>query len=413
MSEQIHQIDQSITSHARAALVRTNSLIRQFGGRLAGSEACRGAAESLCTDLQRVCGSASLEAFSTHPGAFTGFYRIDTVLYLIGLALLFFRQPLAAALVLLLMFIGASLEFGWYVEFYDRLYPRRTCHNVTAVLEPQGEVKQQLIFSGHHDSALELNFLKRNQKLYGLKIILPDFMRTLALTFAWVWVGWRALAGVDPEFAGAVLALLVVGVYFMFTKFFLFGKEAVPGAGDNLIASSMLVELADLLRDPTKPGCSQLAHTRLIFASFDAEESALRGSRAWVKAHRTQLDQLPTLALNIDSIYRVEDLQFLVSDLNNHIKLDRGLADQCCRIAQANGRLCCTGVMVFGGGGTDAAELMKAGVRATTMLAMSTGLVRDGLVYHTMNDTVEAIEPAAVEACLEVACGLAAAIDRG
>ena len=62
------------------------------------------------------------------------------------------------------------------------------------------------------------------------------------------------------------------------------------------------------------------------------------------------------------------------------------------------------------GGGTDAAELAKAGVRATTMIAMPAGVVRDGLVYHTMRDTVDAIEPAAVEACL-IGLALAKEID--
>ena len=68
--------------------------------------------------------------------------------------------------------------------------------------------------------------------------------------------------------------------------------------------------------------------------------------------------------------------------------------------------------MVFGGGGTDAAELTRAGVRATTLVAMPTSLVREGLVYHTMQDTVDAIEPAAVEACLRIAHDLVLELDQ-
>ena len=45
------------------------------------------------------------------------------------------------------------------------------------------------------------------------------------------------------------------------------------------------------------------------------------------------------------------------------------------------------------------------------MIAMSTRLVREGLVYHTMQDTVDAIEPEAVSACLAVAEKLALALD--
>ena len=42
---------------------------------------------------------------------------------------------------------------------------------------------------------------------------------------------------------------------------------------------------------------------------------------------------------------------------------------------------------------------------------MFTRLGRDGLVYHTLNDTVDAIEPEAVKACLQIAHTLALELD--
>jgi putative aminopeptidase FrvX len=173
----------------------------------------------------------------------------------------------------------------------------------------------------------------------------------------------------------------------------------------------MLVELARSFAAQDAVSRSVLKHTRLIFASFDAEEAGLRGSRAWVRTHRAEIEALPSLALNIDSIYKAADLQFMVSDLNSHIALDRDLVRLCRDIAARIGYPSAEGVMRFGGGGTDAAELAKAGVCATTMIAMSTRMVRDGLVYHTMRDTVAAIEPHAVEACLAVAERLACELD--
>jgi aminopeptidase YwaD len=385
---------------------------------LAGSAACRGTAEALRDALARSGTAVELEPFLTHPSAFTLFYRIDVLLYALGVGLLFLNQPLAAALILTFMLVGAGLQFGYYVELYDRLYPQKMCTNVSAVLEPRGTVERQLIFSAHHDSALELKFLKGSQKLYGLKIIVPDAVRFLAAVTAWVWVGWQVSGGrqtagspLAPDFILLARAILVPGFYFVFSKFHLFGDEATPGAGDNLIASALLVELAARFRAKGEPGRSILQHTRLILVSFDAEESGLRGSRAWVRAHRPCLAALPTSALNIDSIYRLQELQFLTSDLNSHVKLDRPLAEQCLRIAHRLGYPAAPAVMRFGGGATDAAELTRAGVRATTMIAMSTRLVRDGLVYHTMQDTVDAIEPAAVAACLAVAEGLAWEMD--
>jgi putative aminopeptidase FrvX len=114
----------------------------------------------------------------------------------------------------------------------------------------------------------------------------------------------------------------------------------------------------------------------------------------------------------MDSIYCEADLQCLTSDLNHHIALDADLAERCVRIAGACGSPMRLARMKFGGGATDAAELARAGVKATTLLAMSTDVVRDGLVYHTTRDTVEAIDPAAVEACLKIAVNLAYELDQ-
>jgi aminopeptidase YwaD len=407
----VQKIERGLTGSAEKVLDRTGAWISRFGGRLAGSAACRRSAEAIQAALEQACGDAHIEPFLTHPAAFARFYRIDIVLYVIGLGLLFFRQPLAAALVLVFMFIGAGLEFGWYVELYDRLYPLESCSNVSAVLQPRGPALRQLILSAHHDSAAELSFLKGSQKLYALKIFLPDLFRATAMTFAVIWTVWQAVSGQAPGFTPLVLAFLVLGFSSVVTKFNLFGKEAVPGAGDNLVAVAMLVELAQRFADPLIPGKSLLEHTRLIFVSFDAEESGLRGSRAWAKAHHAEVSALPTTALNIDSIYSARDVQFLVTDLNSHVRLDAALADHCIQIAAAHGCQAKRAYMRFGGGATDAVELTRAGAHATTMIAMPAGIVRDGLVYHTMKDTVDAIQPAAVEACLAVAEGLALALD--
>jgi Zn-dependent M28 family amino/carboxypeptidase len=279
------------------------------------------------------------------------------------------------------------------------------------MLEPRGQATRQLIISAHHDAAREFRFLRGNQKLYGLKILIPDVFCMLSCLVAWINWGSQVFTYRLPGFTHLSNFVLIIGVYFVFTKFFLFTDNVSPGAGDNLIASTMLVELAKCFRDPLKSGHSFLQQTRLIFISFDAEEAGLRGSRAWVREHKEELQSLPTLALNIDNIYNLKDLGFLVSDLNDHITLDRSLVDRCLLIARELGYPSRTCNMPFGGGGTDAAELARVGVRATTMLAMPTDLVREGMVYHTMQDTVDKIEVEAVRACLKIAEKLALEVD--
>ena len=109
--------------------------------------------------------------------------------------------------------------------------------------------------------------------------------------------------------------------------------------------------------------------------------------------------------LNIDTIYNADQLQFMLSDLNGYVKLSQETALECQQIARQAGYPARLTRMLFRGGSTDAAELAKVGIKATTMIAMPTEIIRDGLVYHTLQDTIDRVEPAAVQACLRVIRG--------
>jgi aminopeptidase YwaD len=390
-----------ITKSARTALNDTANWIDCFGGRLAGSDACRDTAEKLKSELTGPCGEAHLEEFETHPAAFMSFHRISFTVYVISTLLLILRQPIPAAVGFVSIITIGMLEFGVYKELVDFLYPKKTCQNVWAKLEPQGEARQQIIISGHHDSAHELSFLRSHQKLYAFRIILPDWFQMLGVVYSLYWAGYRIFTGADPAYWQLPTAMLFIGIFLFAPKFFLAGPKATPGAGDNLIASAMAVELAR--QASVQPGRSRLQHTRLIFVSFDAEEAGLRGSRAFARRHSSELQSLPTCMLNIDSIYNLDDLQFLINDLNGYVPLSGEVVEECLEVSRQAGIPVRTMKMIFGGGATDACELAKVGVKATTLIAMPTGLIRDGLAYHTINDTVEAIEPGAVEACLRIA----------
>ena len=88
--------------------------------------------------------------------------------------------------------------------------------------------------------------------------------------------------------------------------------------------------------------------------------------------------------LNIDRIYHRGELQFVTRDLDGTVPLSEDLAHQTARLCAAAG-----------------------GPQQFYRLAIGGG----GLVYHTLNDTVHAIEPAAVEDCLQTAARLAEELD--
>ena len=393
-----------LRSLARDAIDLTQRIIDRCGPRLAGTEASRKAARLLAARLHPLCDHVAVEPFSVHPDALMGFIRVTTVLYVAGTALLIASMSLAASVCFTAGALVTTSQFLLYREVLDPLFPRRVGHNVVAILEPEDEPSRQLIFAGHHDSTRVFNMLRRLPQLYRLRLA-----GAFVAVFGMPLVGWLCAAFARQEVPPMIVALdCAMGLVFLGPMWFFLGKEGVPGAGDNLIASSMLVSIARALRSAD----SGLRGTRVILFSSDAEEAGLRGARAFVRRHEAELGRLPTTLLNIDSVYRADRIQFLCSDLNGFVPLDRALADRCVEIAKGLGVAARTFRMYPGAGATDAAEFARVGVRSTTLIALPTDIEGGGLVYHTPHDTVATIQPTAVEACLGVALGLAREVDE-
>ncbi|MHA1671994.1 MAG: M28 family peptidase [Promethearchaeota archaeon] len=179
-------------------------------------------------------------------------------------------------------------------------------------------------------------------------------------------------------------------------------KDGSPGTGGNPIASIIAINAGRTITHLNIIGAPILEHTRIIILSTDGEEAGLRGAAAFVQEHMNNLHSLPTYVFNIDSIYSVDDIHFLTSNINGTVQLSKDMASQCNQIAQNLGYDSKTIPIPPGAGGTDAGEFGRVGIEATTIIAMPTEIIRDDLVYHTINDTVENIDPLAVEAVIKV-----------
>jgi aminopeptidase YwaD len=186
-------------------------------------------------------------------------------------------------------------------------------------------------------------------------------------------------------------------------------KEGTPGAGDNLIASAIAVEVARYFSDS-----KELQHTRIIAASYDSEESGLRGARAFFKRHKHNESLLmgKVYNFNIDCPYEAKEIFFLTSDINGSVKLSESMAQRCTRIAHTLGYDAVSKPIAMLTGGTDAAEAAKVGIEATTLMAMPWDNSSRSSVYHTPQDTPDAIEPEAVEISLEIAIHVIKEIDQ-
>jgi hypothetical protein len=389
------------------ALQFTSDLIDEIGPRLAGTPECLQAAERIHDELLSACDSAEMESFSFHREAFLSFMKVFFIAYLSAIPALIFGDYWLVPAVLCLLFGSAFAltEFLLYLTPFDRFFRRHCGYNVSGFIEPAGEVKQQIIVSGHHDSAYVFNFFKGRQKLYAPRIILGLIVYHFLLLLFVFWGLAECFHVSTPGIANLVRVFWGVGFLFVLQFYFFTSKEISPGAGDNLIAVAMCLKLAQRFGFAKKKGHSLLQHTRLIFASFDAEESGLRGSRAYCRKNREALKSIPTYNFNLESIYNVNELSFLTKDVNQYVRLSKPMVDECMDVTRQLGHDAEEGPITWGGGATDAAEFARIGVAATSLLGMKNRFIRDGLSYHTLEDTVDKIDPAAVRASLEVVAG--------
>ena len=60
----------------------------------------------------------------------------------------------------------------------------------------------------------------------------------------------------------------------------------------------------------------------------------MRGAREYVKHHKLQYSNIPTYNFNMDSIYRLEDLRFLRSEINGIVQLDKSMIQKCNEISE-------------------------------------------------------------------------------
>lgn len=407
------------TRMAKRALQMVSALIEKHGSRLTGSSACKAVADELESLFQKQCDMSVKESFFVHPDAFLGWINILVLLYPIALLFAWLSLPIIS-----LALMGASLvimltQFLLYRELIDPLFAKAEGFNVYGVLEPKGEVEQTVIYSGHHDSAKVFTFYVDKPELYLLRIgigigaILALTLLTIIQSFYQGFTGSLFRVHLPPVGFIVVLGFLTLILPWVLKLSKFASKEGTPGAGDNLIASTMGVELARYFKE-RKEGDKALAKTRLIFASFDSEEAGLRGSRAFYQRHKDNKELLKGRVwnFNVDCPYNAKDLFFLTSDINGSVKLSQEMATECVTIAKSMGFEAFSQPIAILTGGTDAAEAAKVGIEATTLMAMPWDNKNRSNVYHTLDDLPEAIDPVAIERALSIAIRFIEQVDK-
>lgn len=407
----------SLNSYITSELVNdslelTDTIVNECGPRLAGSDGSKLARDKIKDLYEESCDSVRIEEFDVRPNSFLGLIRYSAIVFIISSIFIYLDLIYLAAVGYFIAFFMILSQSFLYWEVFDRFFTKKRGYNVIGSIEPEHEIKQQIIVSGHHDAPYAFHLLEKTPKLYGLLVIGANLSLLTSLILSSWWVFYLVISSDDPSYS-PVLRLILIFAIIPILPFLVFITTTVsPGAGDNMIASVITTKTASIFGQLKKSQENVLKHTRLLVVSFDAEEAGLRGARAFVKRNLNELQSVPTYVFNMDSIYEAKNLKFFNRDLNSTVGLSKSMIKMCQSIAKDLGYEIKDVPMPFGGGSTDAAEFGKEGIHATTLIGLSTSFIRKEIHYHTQYDTVDKIEPEAVEIAFKLIVNFISQIDN-
>ena len=367
-------------------------IIARFGPRLAGSEAEKRAQEYVASLMEKITDDVQVEPFEAPLTAKFGKMKWYAFAYMISLVL-YWLSPGIALIVAFLCAIVLVCDLMRNDGIADFLFPLKTSYNVSATLEPQGEVHSTLMFSGHIDSTQECSWWYR-LKTYGAHLTIAA---GLLIALYPVFLFWDVLSSyVLPQAAHVnnwiyfvfVLLSPVTIVYYTFH-----GDIVVEGACDNLSGVIISKNVVSSFADPNHKGKSILKHTRLRFLSFGSEEKGLRGSTAYSEAHIRELRREDAHLLNTDSIRLADHINIITGELMSFVTFDKALIAKTEAAFQNKSIPYKKAALPMGG--TDAVPFQQENIPSLSIIGMNTKSLDP--TYHTRLDVIDNVDQKALE----------------
>ncbi len=387
-------------------------IIKTCGKRDPGSEGEKKSCEYMAEVLKKDCGceEVKLESYEVAPRAFYGWIYF-TMTFVIAAMALFFVAPIISALLIIAGFAIVLIQFGVYKKLLDPLFKKKTSHNVTAIKKCTGETKRRIIFNGHPDATWEwpVNYALGGVGFEGHAIIaVVGALFYLVLSIVYM-VNTKTLFGLadfeSPIVKAALWGLLflpfMIGLYFMVNY-----RRVVDGANDNLTGCYVGIAVLKALKDEG----IELENTEIGVILTGSEEIGLRGSKAWVEAHKGEFQDVPTFFYAYDTINDPKYLMANYRDLNGTVKSDKDCADLFYEAAQAVGVPCKKGMIPPLGGAVDAAAFSQGGFRAAGVTGLNHKLER---YYHTRLDSYDNMNAQGIANCFAASVKMLEMFDAG
>lgn len=309
--------------------------------------------------------------------------------------------PWPAAALATLVLVSEVLELTLHPNPLQWVLPRKPSGNVFAVLEPAGEVAQDLVLMGHVDTQ-RTPLIFRSPGWFAAyrafsTVAFCSFLLMAAgyvigaatggLLWRWTWPA----SGVTAALALLLLAMCVEGDLSPFTA----------GANDNATGAGLVLTLAgDLQARP-------LGRTRVWLVCSGSEEALHEGARAFFRTHRAEMRSPRAVVLEM---LGCSGPAWVVSEgIVLRVHSDPALRALAAGVAADNPELGAYPAKLEGAV-TEMADALAAGVPAITLI----GLTPEGKgpYWHLPTDTVDKMDPAAMARNYTYVRAVVDAIDR-
>ena len=387
------------------------NVIKKYGPRESGSEACYAAQKHIKKELDSFCDETRFESYKMSPKAFLHFTKIVSAAIILAVVLcsvlvftsvmtMFVAQCIVGGVVLIGLFI-TLMEFLLYKPFMDPLYKKVEGHNLLAVRKPRGEVKRRIIISGHIDSAYEWRHIYYSKKvnlmgpLMGITIgsaFISLVLAVITIIANFVNMGAFGEFMTSYSFIFHIITALAMVTLYLFVDF----KTVSPGANDNLTGTYAAVTALRML----DMAGIDFENTEVCAMITDGEEAGLRGCKQWAKDHYDEYVKsgVETAVLCVDTLTDREFLNVYQRDMTGTVSNSKEFSQLVMDSAVEAGHDDLKFSSVFFGS-SDAAAFSQAGITATCLAAMDPAPAD---YYHNRRDSYDRLVPESIKTGYEI-----------
>lgn len=364
--------------------------IEADGARLPGSEEEKAACKKLVSEIDSRTGlKARTESFVYAPEASIG--AINKLGWVAALLLIpyYFGAEIIAMVGYIAIMVFVVTQIVIYTGIWDFCFKKARSSNIITELPPsKGEAEYTVFLGAHYDSSWCWKLAAKNPNTAIVKT-------AYGIVGAIAMIGLSLVAilnrfGVFDEAEIVSIVTYVVPVAFLpgffFVSHFLTQDktEASPGAMDNLSGIALNMMVMKYFKDHPEEKPEGM---KLVNIGFAAEESGLKGSSAYVKAHKAEFDKDNMYVLNVDSISDPGYFAAVKSDPWQFTRFDRGMIEMIKESIAETGEK--VNEIVNPVGGCDSTPFCNAGIKTVTFAAQKP-TISD--YYHTYKDVSERLE---------------------